>query len=116
MDEQHPYLSRVPHGLVELQQMLGARLLALCDNLLAVLLMPVSDKRLRLSRKAQGALCDAGVQNVGQLIQMSDEELLGISTFTQKNVAQVEDALDRLHLWLDTKLPRSLVKLFPKPR
>ena len=83
------------------------------EELIRKLNMPISE--LELSVRASNCLESARVETVGQLVQMTEQDLLKLRSFGRTSLREVKRKLEDLNLTLGAELPEGYQQPAPPP-
>jgi len=83
------------------------------EELIRKLNMPISE--LELSVRASNCLESARIETVGQLVQMSEGDLLKLRSFGRTSLREVKRKLEDLHMTLGVDLPEGYQQPAPPP-
>ena len=83
------------------------------EELIRKLNMPISE--LELSVRASNCLESARIETVGQLVQMSEGDLLKLRSFGRTSLREVKRKLEDLHMTLGVDLPEGYQQPVPPP-
>ena len=77
------------------------------DEIIRKLRMPVTE--LELSVRASNCLETAKIRSVGELVQRSEDELLGVRSFGKTSLREVKSELEKMGLHLGYPVPDGIL-------